>query len=339
MHKTYIKYILFAFLYLLTSNKSKGQNQTNNINGITVICPPDSIINNPFDEIKSLGANWTCIVPYRNCELSNFQIAKEDVFGWWGLSIEGIETSIQMAKQSGLKIFLKPQLYLENSWPGTIDFKTEKEWQNWEKQYTDFIMTFLDLAIKHDVDMFCIGTEIKNSIRKRENYWLNLIENIRYKYKGQLIYSANWDAYQNVDFWDKLDLVGISSYFPLSDDINASPTELRKRWVPYLRSLRRFYSHNRKPILFTEYGYLSVDRAAYRHWEHEDNIANLAVNETAQANALETLYAIWMEESIWAGGFLWKWYPDKKGHQGYFEKDYTPQGKKAEGVIKKWFTK
>ena len=92
-------------------------------------------------------------------------------------------------------------------------------------------------------------------------------------------------------------------------------------------------------VLFTEYGYLSVDHTAYRHWEHEENIYNLAVNESAQANALDAFYSTWVKENIWAGGFLWKWYPDRKGHQGYFEKDYTPQGKKAEEVIKKWFTK
>jgi len=339
MQKIYVKYIFIALLSLYVCINAKAQVFGNKINGITIVSPPDSIIQNPFDEIKSLGANWTCIIPYRECKGVNFNIAKDDVFNWWGLSIDGIENSIIAAKNSNLKVLLKPQLYLEKSWPGIIDFKKDSEWVEWETQYTFFIMTFLELAIKHDVEMFCIGTEIKNSISKRNDYWVKLIQNIRNKYKGKIIYSANWDAYQNVKFWNELDYVGISTYFPLSDDINADPKILKKRWTPYLRSLRKFYSRNKKQILFTEYGYLSVDRSAYRHWEHEDNIANLEVNETAQANALEALYSIWMEESIWAGGFLWKWYPDRSGHQGYFEKDYTPQGKLAEKVIKKWFTK
>ncbi|MBT8233559.1 MAG: hypothetical protein HKO66_02890, partial [Saprospiraceae bacterium] len=58
----------------------------------------------------------------------------------------------------------------------------------------------------------------------------------------------------------------------------------------------------------------------------------------AQANALVSLYQSFWHEKIWAGGFLWKWYPDRKGHNVNFKKDYTPQGKKAEEVIKNWFS-
>ena len=43
------------------------------------------------------------------------------------------------------------------------------------------------------------------------------------------------------------------------------------------------------------------------------------------------------KEDFWAGGFLWKWFPDGMGHEGYPEKDYTPQDKPAELIIKKWF--
>jgi len=65
----------------------------------------------------------------------------------------------------------------------------------------------------------------------------------------------------------------------------------------------------------------------------------LDINERAQANALNSLYEIFSQQEFWAGGFLWKWFPNMQGHEGYPDKDYTPQGKIAEDVISEWYGK
>jgi len=39
----------------------------------------------------------------------------------------------------------------------------------------------------------------------------------------------------------------------------------------------------------------------------------------------------------WAGGFLWKWFPNGEGGEGYNDRDYTPQGKKAEQILKECY--
>ncbi|MEL6865638.1 MAG: hypothetical protein AAFP19_14520, partial [Bacteroidota bacterium] len=69
------------------------------------------------------------------------------------------------------------------------------------------------------------------------------------------------------------------------------------------------------------------------------NIQRLNINEQAQANALEALYSSFWQEPFWAGGFIWKWFPNMTGHEGYPGKDYTPQGKKAEAIVKSWYQK
>ncbi|MBT8231565.1 MAG: hypothetical protein HKO66_00025, partial [Saprospiraceae bacterium] len=285
-----IKYTVVISLFLLLNFKSQAQNTGQRIKGITVNCPQDSFIQNPYLEISKLGANWTCITPYRYCNPNSFDIADHDVFNWWGLNLSGIEHSIKVARAADLKIMIKPQLFLEKAWPGIIDFENESQWLAWEKQYTKFIMQFLDLAIKYNVELFCVGTELKNSIQKRNDYWEKLIENIRKKYNGKIIYSANWDNYKEVKFWTSLDYIGISSYFPLSESKNAIPKKLNRSWKPIKRKLINFAYKKGKKIVFTEYGYLSVDGCANKHWENEDNIKYLSVNETAQANALVSLY-------------------------------------------------
>jgi hypothetical protein len=82
-----------------------------------------------------------------------------------------------------------------------------------------------------------------------------------------------------------------------------------------------------------------VDYCADKNWELEQRIAALEVNETAQANAYQALLESFGNERFWSGGFLWKWFPNMSGHEGYPHKDYTPQGKIAEETIRSLYRK
>jgi len=232
---------------------------------------------------------------------------------------------------------LKPQIYVPGSWPGDISFKSETEWQKWEENYTEFILFYAKLAEKHHIEMLCVGTEFKKSEQKRPEFWIALISKIREIYSGKLTYSSNWDSYDELSFWSELDYIGISAYFPLINDKTPKVYDLIKAWRPVKKELKKCSKKHGKPILFTEYGYLSVDGTAFNNWEKEKIIHSLDINEQAQANALEALYNTFWTESYWEGGFIWKWFPLGQGHEGYVDKDYTPQDKKAEDVLKRWF--
>jgi hypothetical protein len=166
-----------------------------------------------------------------------------------------------------------------------------------------------------------------------------LIDHARSKYSGKLTYSSNWDSYNFVPFWDHLDYIGISAYFPLTETQTPSVEELTRKWSPTKKRLKKFSKRNNKQILFTEFGYMSIDGCAYKAWEIEKEISNRAINEVAQANAIDALLHNFWDEPYWAGGFLWKWFPDMQGHEGYIDKDYTPQGKLSEQVVTKWYEK
>ena len=200
-------------------------------------------------------------------------------------------------------------------------------------------MTYVDISIDKGVEMICIGTEFRISTKKRTKFWNELISEIRKKYDGKLVYSANWDDYENISFWKDLDYIGLSAYFPLSDFDTPNKLFLSLKWKSVVKRLKRYSAKMKKPILFTEYGYLSVDGAAGKTWELEKDINNLTVNERAQANAYEALFDSFWKEDFWAGGFLWKWFPNGYGHEGYPEKDYTPQNKEAALIIEKWYSK
>ena len=145
---------------LITINSIWGQKHPE-FKGVTVILPPEAYQADPFEEISDLGFNWVCFVPFYYCDPTSFNISSWETFNWWGLSADGLQTSIRLAKKHGLKVLIKPQLYMDQSWPGAIHFNNEDEWLIWEKAYENFVIDMINIANKESAEMFCIGTELK----------------------------------------------------------------------------------------------------------------------------------------------------------------------------------
>lgn len=305
--------------------------------GITMVAPQKPIGIDPLHEIKHLNSNWVALVPYAFQRNEDCAVHYNEKGRWWGENIEGIVSSILLAKDAGLKVMLKPQIYIHGKWTGDIDCRTNTDWGKWEKEYTDYTLKFAKIAQENGVEMLCFGTELKNPIKERPAYFLNLIKQIRAVYKGQLTYAANWDDYEKVPFWKELDYIGINAYWPLSSTLTPGVPELNAKWKPFVRDMEKFTQKHGKKVVFTEFGYLSVDRSAWKSWEVQYKLEKQALNEQAQANAFESLFASLSEKKWWSGGFIWKWYPANMGHEGQMPKDFTPQGKIAQTVIEKWF--
>ena len=90
-----------------------------------------------------------------------------------------------------------------------------------------------------------------------------------------------------------------------------------------------------KPVLFTEFGYRSIDCCAKQPW---DAYTNSIKNYQAQQNAYEALFKECWSQPWFAGGFCWKWFDKSSGPDVPVETDYTPQGKPAEQVLKNWYS-
>lgn len=311
----------------------------NKIHGLSFVAPPQPFEMNPMPAVEAIGAEWIAIIPFAYTRQGTPDVRyDEGGYQWWGERPEGALETIKLAKASGRKIMMKPQVYVMGSWPGGMDFETDKEWEKWEAKYEAYIMPFATMSKQAEIELFCIGTEFKISVKKRPAFWKQLIEKIRTEYKGKLVYAANWDNYQNIPFWNDLDYIGVDAYFPLVDKTTPTVEDIVKGWDPHLKGLRQVAKKEDRPILFTEFGYLSVDGCAYKNWELESKVKSLNVNEAAQANAIDGMFQVFAQEDYWAGGFIWKWFPNMKGHEGYIERDYTPQGKKGGEVLKSWYS-
>ena len=180
-------------------------------------------------------------------------------YQWWGETSQGIEKSIQLAQAKNLKVMIKPQLWLMQDWIGNYKINSDREKEEFIRSYEDYILKFAHLAEKYQVEMFCIATEFKQPLKDHPGLLNALIKKIRKVYHGKIIYAANWDNYQNISVWDQVDYIGINAYFPLSEKIHPSITELKSEWERILSEVETFACKLNKDVWLTEYGYLSVD--------------------------------------------------------------------------------
>ena len=91
------------------------------------------------------------------------------------------------------------------------------------------------------------------------------------------------------------------------------------------------------PVLFTEYGYRSMDYNAHKPWLVDRTKED--VNLEAQVNATQVILEEFWNEDWFAGGYVWKWFifHDKVG--GKENNRFTPQNKPAEQTLKAFYGK
>ncbi len=341
-----VKYFFILLVFMLACNNAESQRKQTNkqqniqfqgpkINGLSFVAPPKEIDNQWTLDISKVNASWVAIIPYAFSRPSLPQVNYEPDRQYWGESVIGVKTNVDQAHKTGLKVMIKPHVWMQRSWVGDFDLNTEADWKTWEADYEEYIMRFVELGVSENVEMICIGTEYRNAVKKRPDFWRKLIKDIRAVYKGKLTYCANWDDYTDVVFWEDLDFVGISAYFPLSEEQTPTVSDLVKAWKPIKAELLKFSEKTGKPILFSEYGYRSMDQAAWRSWEQE--YQERPINNQAQANAYEALYKTFWNESWFAGGFAWKWYSSFRRIDPTTNHDWTMQNKEAQDVMAKFY--
>lgn len=341
---TKLKYIFTVVIFFISCTNAESQrkqksNKYHNlpkINGVNFVAPPKEIDQQWTNDLKTINVGWVSLIPYAfsrpNLPDVNYSAERQH----WGESLEGLRTNVKQAHGASLKVMIKPQVWLQKGgWIGDFDLSTEEEWKVWETSYKNYMMYFVKLAAEEKVEMICIGTEYRNAVKKRPAFWINLINDIRKIYSGKLTYCANWDDYDNVSFWAALDYVGISGYFPLSEKQNPTLKDLEKAWTPIKTKLLDFSQKVDKQILFTEYGYRSMDQPAWRSWELE--YQERPINNAAQAIAYEALYKTFWKEKWFAGGFAWKWYSSFRRMDPQNNHDWTPQNKKAQEVMAQFY--
>lgn len=308
------------------------------INGLSLVAPHYVITQAHHEPIKATNANWVAVTPYAFCRTSNGTVTHGHSRQWHGEKEEGMIQAIELAKANGLKVMLKPHVWVAGaSWIGDLDYSDPVQLALWQKTYTEYILNCAKIASEYEVSLFAIGTELKLLVKRDPNFFIELISLIRSQYQGQITYAANWDNYERIPFWSELDYIGIDAYFPTNEQKTPHTDSISTGYIPLKKKLATYSSIQAKPILFTEVGFRSMDFASAGHWEQEHKNQN--VNLTAQANAYQGLFDAFWDESWFSGGFIWKWFYKHNSAGGASDSHFTPQNKPAEKVIRSNFGK
>lgn len=298
--------------------------------------PPRAVSFQQFSGVRDSRAQWIAFSPYAYLPEGGNTIVWNSGYSWWGEGIEGIRQCLRFADSLNLKVMLKPQIWIgRGSYTGDLTYANEADWVALEQSYRSYIMEFAALADSLPVDLMCIGTELDRFAAQRPDYWLKLINDVKTQYRLKLTYSANWDSHQKIPFWDHLDYIGVSAYFPLTGELAPSLDQLKSGWEPHLINLKAASEKWSKSILFTEYGYRSRGSAASEPWAYGSGEGNQRI----QANCYQSLYESVWDQPWFAGGFMWKWEVLPYKSAGHREVSYSPQGKLALKVMQDHYGK
>lgn len=254
-----------------------------------------------------------------------------------------IEIAIQRMKAEGTKVCLKPVINCADGvWRAYITFpesgwKQENYWDKWFDCYTAFICHYAEIAEDNGCEMLCVGCEMVGT-EEQEEHWRNLIARVREIYHGLLVYNANHGKEQHVKWWDALDYIGTSAYFPVAKKAGDTKEHMLEAWNQQKERLQKISECYEKQILFMEIGCRSARGCAKMPWDfmHRD----LPYDEEEQANYYASCFEAFQKESWFAGYFWWDWAtnlsPEEqaKGNTGF-----GIRGKKAEQVVKEWYHK
>lgn len=253
---------------------------------------------------------------------------------------------IQTAQSLGIKVNLKIHidlLYDADDWRGEIGRGADGNpradaawWTAWFASYRQHILHYADLAETNNVAYFTVGTELEKTVARPE--WRPLIQEIRSRFSGELMYAANHGNEANVTFWDLMDYIGIDAYYHLTDALDPTVEELKAAWSNNrfgennLASIEQLSAANgNKPVVLTEIGYRSRDgsnREPWCYWCEGE------VDLQEQSDLYQALFEVFAQKPYFAGLYLWVF---DTLPSGPCDAGYTPFNKPAENVVRRWY--
>ncbi len=287
-----------------------------------------------LDQFESMGVTWLEVMTFAHQPKVDGPKIKPSPEERWPREF------IRAARRRGVKILLKPHVWSRqfydgsNRWRGSIKMRSEDDWAEWFRQYEAFILREAKLAESFGVEMLSIGLEYVEAT-KRPAHWRRLISKIRQVYSGSLTYAADGNhELGHITFWDHLDVIGVDAYFALSGPYSLFGGGLLLSWVEHMVAMETLATRYRKPIIFTEAGYPSTENATLTPWRWPKGDETVALEE--QALAYEALLMTLTTRPWFQGVFWWKWYERQERGVSHSH-DYSPRGKPAEAVLKRWY--
>jgi hypothetical protein len=281
-----------------------------------------------LDEVAAIGVD-SLLVPvfWRQHDVTSVDLAADPAVT---LPDDTLRAVLAAARARDLRVLLLPIVHLDviapGVWRGTL---APKDVDAWWQAYRRFVLHYAALARSEGVAILSVGSELGATEAWRDR-WYALIGEVRRVFPGELTYSANWDHYQHVSFWERLDAVGISAYPPLTTDADAGEDELDQAWRAAGSELAGFARRVGRPLIITELGIPSIDGGATAPWDYT---RRAPVDLEEQRRAFAAFARAFADEPALAGVFVWIWW----GEGGADDPGYSVRRKPAAEVIRRMY--
>lgn len=270
---------------------------------------------------RDTAANWVVLAP-AGVQATAFT----ETIDWQGphtCADEELLAAIALARSLGLKVALKPTVNcLDGTWRAHIrffdhDVPCEPKWCNWFASYTAFQCHYAALAQSAGCDLFITGCEMVET-EHREGEWRALLAAVRAQYAGPVSYNTDKYGEDHVNWWDAVDVISSSGYYPLND------------WPRQLDRIEGVVRRFDKPFFFAEAGCMNVRGSAAMPNDWTLTGARDDEEPAAWYRAMFDACAA----RPWVGGWaLWDWPADPENPS-----PYALSGRPALAVVRRRYS-
>ena len=294
---------------------------------------------NELRVLRKIGVNAIALTPFGYQRSATSDVIA-DPSADSSMTDDDLFREIANASRIGIRSTIKPHIWADDfwnskEWHATVRQLSPEAHARWWVCYREMILHYARLAEKAKADSLCLGTELVEMTRLYSDEWRSLIAEVRKVFHGKLSYAGHWDKeFEQIPFWDELDFIGITAYFPLDAPEAATVEQLVKAWQPHRERIARVQARFRKPVVFLEAGYRPVADTHVKPWLYDGGNPD----PDASARAFDAMFGALAAERWFHGVYIWKTFTDPEAPRRRMDRaDFVFRGLPAEAVIARWF--
>jgi hypothetical protein len=244
-----------------------------------------------------------------------------------------LAAAIADARARGLEVTLVPFLGADQGGPRQQFWPRDRA--AWFRSYGARMRELAAFGEANGVREMLVGSEL-SFLYFDERGWRAVIADVRGVFSGHLTISALFFEYPLVRFWDALDSVGVSAYYPLTfwDGIR-DVGMLERVWRLHRAHLTAFAAAKGKPLTFAEVGYPATGVAARMPWDYQWGQRSL--DQELQKRCFEAFRRVWSREPRLRRFSIWGLGPVRYDQHDTQGKGFLPIGKAAEDTVRRLF--
>jgi hypothetical protein len=236
----------------------------------------------------------------------------------------------RQVRDAGATVGLIPLLHWDG---GGRQWLRPREPHLWLERYAVLLGELAMFATSVAASELVVGSEL-TCLFPHAAHWRRIIEGVRWDFGGHLTLSPTALDFATIRFWDALDSVGVSAYFPLAPVRGVrSARALSAAWWAHRVHLEALAALLRKPLTFVELGYPSTDVAAVRPWDYRFDRRH--VDAELQERCFRAFARVWGGSNRLRAFRIW-------GLESRLDpggKTHSPLGKPAEAIVSELFAR